>query len=550
MNTRQKDPLYHVLLSLFCSLIFTICFLLFQQKKTDDCWLDITVTTEKPSRVHLFYDTGDGFQQSLGYRPLPGKGEQSTLRFQLPPTYPKRLRLDFDARAKKILIEKSRLFSLYTKKERHIDIHAFRQQRDIEQPSYLPDNKASFSTNGATPQLVLELPDDIFLWHFDLTAFVVLYFLLYPFVFFVIYTLARIFGRKKKRWNSPEYALLSISLLVWLGLCFCTVKKMDKTIEPAPIKGNGSVPYEKNIQWETVHLQRSDGLSISGRYYASTSPQKNHSAVLLLHGNYPPGQQFPLYPVLATELAGCGIPVLTIDLAGYGKSADPLAKGRDVDLSMEDETKTALQWLEKRLNTAKEKRRITIIGHSMGADPALRVGLQQAEVSSIVLIGPPRRVQERFYDPGDVAFFWSWAQFVRKSQYGEKTFPSWFTLTKWKQEILRRDMLHLLPALSTKQHKPLLFIDGEKEDPRDILFLRKYVRDCSYPVSYLTLEKGNHNCNVHKQKGEIYYNSYVVNQLITELSQWIERDKKQRVSETLYNLLSPLYQPVITLEWK
>jgi hypothetical protein len=159
----------------------------------------------------------------------------------------------------------------------------------------------------------------------------------------------------------------------------------------------------------------------------------------------------------------------------------------------------------------------------MGADPALSVGVADPAVRSLVLIGPPRRVQERFRFPPDVDFFWNWALHVRRKVYGREGFPDWYSREEWQRQILARDMVYFLPYFSGWGHKPLLLIDGEREPGPDRDFLKRYGCRAAYPKKYVTLARADHNCNVSARGGQVMYDPVVMEQLIEEIDSWNRR---------------------------
>ena len=106
-----------------------------------------------------------------------------------------------------------------------------------------------------------------------------------------------------------------------------------------------AVPVPSGFQGQGLVLHRPDGLAISGRLYQHVSQGLVRGNILLLHGNYPQGQMFPLYPLMAEALAERGFRVLTIDFAGFGQSADPFASERHVRSDLESGTALALGFL-------------------------------------------------------------------------------------------------------------------------------------------------------------------------------------------------------------
>ncbi|XOF35091.1 MAG: alpha/beta hydrolase [Candidatus Electrothrix sp. YB6] len=301
------------------------------------------------------------------------------------------------------------------------------------------------------------------------------------------------------------------------------------------------IPYPFDLSAQSVTFQRQeDGLPLAGLLYTTEGDGKQ-PAVLLLHGNYPQGSNVPLYRVLGAELARRGYVVLAMDFAGHGKSADPFIAGNRRGFALHEDAVSGLQFL--RQQSGVDENRLHLVGHSMGADPAISVGSTAGAVRSMALIGPPRMVHERFHFQPDVDFFWYWAHHVRKTVYNKHRFPDWFTKEVWRQQILERDMVHFLPYFSGWRHKPVLFLDGERESGPEKRFLQWYYCRTSWPKEYHTLKRANHDCNVTTRNNRIYYDPAVMDQTVDILDQWFRQveDQPQMPPALLLNLLRRLF---------
>lgn len=278
-------------------------------------------------------------------------------------------------------------------------------------------------------------------------------------------------------------------------------------------------PYLFKVDAERISILREPGnLSLAGTLYHPVPEMEQDDAIILLHGNYPEGSHFPLYRVLATELARQGHLVLTIDFPGFGDSADPFVTGMPAGLDQTHDVRAALRYLKSL--PALGNRSIHLIGHSMGAEPVLSVGLKEEQVASVVLIGPPRRVYQRFHYQPDVDFFWNWLLDSRKKVYSDTELPDWFTKEYWRRERLAKDMIHDLPALGAWTHKPVFLIEGELESGHDRRYLRWYYCHVSWPKRFMTLAGANHECNVKKDKDRIVYDPKVMARLTRTLDSW------------------------------
>ncbi|MCI5221772.1 MAG: alpha/beta hydrolase [Candidatus Electrothrix sp. AR4] len=301
------------------------------------------------------------------------------------------------------------------------------------------------------------------------------------------------------------------------------------------------VPYLFESSAQPVRFKRqSDALPLAALLYKPLQTVDKQPAILLLHGNYPQGSNFPLYRVMGAELSRRGYMVLAMDFAGYGESADPFSVGSIAGFDLHADALSGLRFLRQQPGV--DENNLHIAGHSMGADPAISVGSTIDAVRSIALIGPPRRVHERFNYQPDVDFFWNWALHARKTIYKKQKFPSWFTKEVWQKQILDRDMVHFLPYFSQWLHKPVLFLDGEGDIGPDKRFLQWYACRASWPKQYVTLNKANHDCNVTARHDRIYYDQAVMTQTVDTMDQWFRRAKKQpQITDLLLNLLRRLF---------
>lgn len=554
-NGGRPEGMSRTVQGVIISLITAVIVSYFIPPRMGDLYLDLHVASRAQTTIQVFFDTGNGFNQTQSSsRGLPGREEPWLLRFKLPDQAVERIRIDFGAKAEQIVVRKAALFCLNTDVKFLLALEQIEPLKDVASITS-ETGTIQVRAGGADPQLGLSLAG-LYAQKFSLRLVLLLFLLFYPLSWAVVRLTC---GRCRRDNSSQRYAnscpgirregLLHKVLLggavtvITLACVHLWEMNNRKSVHFVAGLDHSVKPYTTPFNFSEERIVRPDGLEISTHLYKPDSELVTHPALLLLHGNYPAGQSYPLYKVLARELADSGFVVMTIDLAGYGESEDPFARGPETDLSFESETRAALEHL-RRLSFV-DSESIGLIGHSMGADPALRVGLRDKEVASIVLIGPPRRVQERFHSPADTGFFWYWANKVRKERYGIDGFPSWYSRDRWRDDILERDMLHLLPSLIKGQHSPLLFIDGELEPLPDRRFLDDYVGRCSLPRGYLTLGKADHDCNVRIQDGSIYYDPAVMGELVGAIGRWHAQDrtKLSKWKDYFFNTLNLLFQP-------
>lgn len=518
-------------------------------------YVDLDVASQAPTTIQVFFDTGNGFNpQQSSSSSLPGRDEPWLLRFRLPNQAVDAIRLDFGEKGEQIVMRKVALFCLETAAEFPLALEDLAPHHDIG--SITPEEGGlKIRAGGSDPQLVMSV-SELFSQRFSFRLVLLLALLVYPLAWAAVSVTCRYCnrGNLSGRWArvcpgarkggiSHKILLFAAAVIMFLGCIHLLEMNRGNNAHVVADSDHGVVPYSTPFNFVENRIIRPDGLAISTHLYKPSSGQTPYPAFLLLHGNYPAGQSYPLYKVLARELADSDFVVMTIDFAGYGKSEDPFASGPDTDLTFLSETRAALDHL-RRLPFV-DPNRIGLIGHSMGADPTLQVGLSEEEISSMVLIGPPRRVQERFHSPADTGFFWYWANKVRKERYGVEGFPDWYSRDRWRNDILARDMMHLLPVLDRGVHRPLLFIDGELEPLPDRRFLADYVRRCGVPRDYITLGKTDHDCNVRIQNGSIYYDPVVMEELVAAIGRHHRQDRSvfSKMKDYLFNRLRGLFRP-------
>ncbi len=486
-----------------------------------ELFIHLQVRARQETRLEFFGAQGQGVGTGAGLQAarLIGGDFLQGLRFALPCSRFKTLRLDFSPPADHLAVHKVWITDKRNLPLVRVGLAALRPLHDVRVVKQ-EGEVVAFSSEGGEPQIQIAVA----WWQVRFGtirpgAVVALVMLIYPLLAGVFAAL----GRRNRIGAGGLGSLLKNDPLVVAGLicwCFAAVQ----ALQPRSIRleetviNQKAVRYPRPVAGEPVWLARSDGLPIAGQLYGGQGTGRYRGVMLLLHGNYPEGQQFPLYPVLAQELGARGYLVLTIDFAGFGASADPFATHQSHRVDLELETEAALAYLAG--IAPEHKRRIGLVGHSMGADPALRVGLRSSLVGSITLMGPPRRVWERFHAMSDIGFFWNWAIEVGRKQYKRNGFPTWYGKEQWRQDILRRDMALMLPALEDGGHKPVLFVDGGREPDLDREFLDEYVRRVRYPKRYVTLNGVDHNSNVRRQGAHILYEPAVMEKTVGVLDDW------------------------------
>lgn len=269
-----------------------------------------------------------------------------------------------------------------------------------------------------------------------------------------------------------------------------------------------------------VRFRRDDGLTIAASIYRDDQ-RDERPGLLVVHGNTPLGRRLPVYRVLATKLAGRGYVVLTMDMTGYGESADPFEIGALEAVENESDVRAGISYLRNLPGV--DTQRIYVLGHSAGVPPVLAAGIADPVVKKIVAIGPPRRLTERLLDQGDREYFWRRADETHVAVYGAP-FPTWFGLDEWLRLKLSRDISGYLPYLSGPTHKPILLIDGDLENEADKRYLRAYYDSMSQPKQHLTIPGSNHYANTPSRQWLLtFYDEAVVNETVDQIDVWLKK---------------------------
>jgi len=265
-----------------------------------------------------------------------------------------------------------------------------------------------------------------------------------------------------------------------------------------------------------VSIQRPDGLRLSGGLFGSQSSAQR-PGVLLLHGHTPLGRDLALYRVLGAELAERGFLVLAIDFSGFGESDDPFSSEDTGLFDGDADARVALDYLAGLGNV--DPARILIIGHSRGGTEAVTVGLERPEVRGIVAFGPTRRLTERLGREKNRKAFWDRIVKTRERVYG-KPFPHWYTEQMYLDQLATRDISRFIPQLSARGHKPILLLDGEAEEPRDLHYLRAFFDTIGEPKRYHTLRGADHYGRTVNLGGYVLYDRAVIDEVVDQIERW------------------------------
>lgn len=222
---------------------------------------------------------------------------------------------------------------------------------------------------------------------------------------------------------------------------------------------------------------------------------RQEGTVVLQHGSYPWGRKGALIRLLATRLSEDGWLVVAPDSRGFGDSETP----PDVEDPQAWRTASDLKRVIDYVIPSAPSENLCVLGHSMGANHTLEGGLADERVKALLLVGPGRYPEREDVLMPD----WERARFSADRKLdtliSRETALFFFSLGNI------RLMAH--SELATPNHKPILLIDGEKEGPGKLEYLRDVLRGIEGPVEYHTLPDAGHYCGVRSFFGSehVYY---------------------------------------------
>jgi alpha-beta hydrolase superfamily lysophospholipase len=224
-------------------------------------------------------------------------------------------------------------------------------------------------------------------------------------------------------------------------------------------------------------------------YHPEMAGPGPYPGILLLHGSTPEGWKMGLYRLLGRALADRGYVVLSID---HGSTGDAAA---------------GLEFLGSL--GAVGNGGLTIMGHSGGAAVALSAGIPHHAVSRIVAIGPGVRVEDRA--EAESAYFER-----RRLRYGKPARVSWSAAVPARQTL----EFHM-NYFARSDHKPLLLVQGEREDRDDRKFLRGLYATMAGPATLLIIPDADHYMNVINVGPLVAYDPGAAERLVAGIDGWL-----------------------------
>ncbi len=260
----------------------------------------------------------------------------------------------------------------------------------------------------------------------------------------------------------------------------------------------------------------SGGLTLRGSLFRPRGSQP-HPGIVLAHGGTVAGRKLALYKLLGHKLARRGYVVLSFDFRGYGESEDPAKFETPLDLDFIGDVQQAVSYLlsVKGVNTAD----IHLVGHSFGAGVIIPAGVRDTRISSMVAIAPGRRGHELM-----------WSENAPAKHYPRERLAQDMDIPRLREApidflnpILRYVTIDTI--LTHAEHPPLLLIDGEREDARDLRFLKELYDDTTAPKAYVTIRNADHYFGTLRDDQGIYsivtYWDAIVEDLVDTIDKWI-----------------------------
>jgi pimeloyl-ACP methyl ester carboxylesterase len=134
----------------------------------------------------------------------------------------------------------------------------------------------------------------------------------------------------------------------------------------------------------------SNGIKLNGTFFLPSDAQYNNRvpAAIMCHGY---GSEGSVFESSAREIAAEGIAVLTFDFRGHGDS------GGELDGSIVDDVTDAWEFVYKQPQV--DRKRIGLIGHSMGAFSAIMAAGKLKNVKMLIALACPAEVKYALANP-------------------------------------------------------------------------------------------------------------------------------------------------------
>lgn len=255
-----------------------------------------------------------------------------------------------------------------------------------------------------------------------------------------------------------------------------------------------------------------DGLKLAGTLF--NAEQRLLPGIIFLHGSSVHGRRLGFYLVLCDWLSKNGFHVLSMDMRGFGDSEDPMIIDSADAWTTRGDISEALDYFIA--NESVDTSAIYIVGHSAGANQAIIAGIGDSRFKKVVAIGPSRRTKERLLNHLSNERRYFIERFSKVRELDELL--SWETY----RQIASNSMIDsYIPYFQSDNHKPILLIDGSREDDADQRFLQLIYDLMKPPKAYITIAGSNHYSNTKDMGPFILYHKQIVNELVQSIVGWL-----------------------------
>lgn len=243
--------------------------------------------------------------------------------------------------------------------------------------------------------------------------------------------------------------------------------------------------------------------------------------VVLVHGNVWNARQVATYRLWATRLAKAGYAVLLYDQIGYGDSDDPYGRGPEGVAKAYDQVGQASAAIDALITHAPvDSNNLTLMGHSMGVEPAIAVGTRRTGVRQIaVMVAPPPPGEDGPDGPTDQRR----AYFKRRTaeQYRfiyDRAVPEWFSpdLMAWDDAVYKEAW----QRLREPGHPRFLLILGEIDQPAGHAFEHDRLASLAEAADLLVVPGSDHYLNSAQSLGLVFYDRAVADTFMQGLTNW------------------------------
>ncbi len=261
---------------------------------------------------------------------------------------------------------------------------------------------------------------------------------------------------------------------------------------------------------------KSGGLTLRGSLYMPGG-KGPFPGIVLTHGGTKLGRQLSLYRILSRELTRRGYVVLSFDFRGFGESENPVKFETPEDLDFIEDLKQAVSFLLSVKGVDASK--LYLLGHSFGAGVVIPAGITDPRVKKIISIAPGRRAEELIWSENA-----PFKDYPQQRLSDDMQIPE---IQKLSNEFLHPILRYITidTILAHPEHPPVLLIDGEREDRKDLFFLKNLYARMTEPKAYTTIHNADHYFGTLRDDGGFYsivtYWENIVEELVELIDSWL-----------------------------